>query len=288
MDNQTIIFYHNADLDGKASAAIILEKFPNSILYGVDYYNNLDEYKDKLLDKDIFMVDFSFSDPKDMIYLKENYKDSFIWIDHHKTSIDNSIQYNYNDINGIREIGKSGCELTWKYFNHNKQIPKAIFYLGRYDVWDHDIDKDILPFQYGMRLYENNPTDKIWSTLLENSIFSRSITTEIIIRGNIIIEYERLQNNKISKSQCYTIDFEGYKALVVNRGYLNSLFFNNVYDTYSHDILISYSKYPKNWKVSIYCPIDKDINVAEIAKKYGGGGHKGAAGFYLKDISILL
>jgi nanoRNase/pAp phosphatase (c-di-AMP/oligoRNAs hydrolase) len=35
------------------------------------------------------------------------------------------------------------------------------------------------------------------------------------------------------------------------------------------------------WIISLY---SRNIDVSEIAKKYGGGGHKGAAGFHCKDL----
>jgi nanoRNase/pAp phosphatase (c-di-AMP/oligoRNAs hydrolase) len=42
----------------------------------------------------------------------------------------------------------------------------------------------------------------------------------------------------------------------------------------------------KQWTYSMYTL--KDINVSEIAKKYGGGGHKKAAGFQSDKLLITM
>ena len=69
----------------------------------------------------------------------------------------------------------------------------------------------------------------------------------------------------------------------------SSKFFDGIYNEAEHDAMIVYKYEPsiKKWKVSIYST-KSEVNVSEIAKKYGGGGHAGASGFILDDISILL
>ena len=43
----------------------------------------------------------------------------------------------------------------------------------------------------------------------------------------------------------------------------------------------------KKWVVSLYTT-KINIDVSKIAKLYGGGGHKGAAGFVSDDINLFL
>ena len=38
------------------------------------------------------------------------------------------------------------------------------------------------------------------------------------------------------------------------------------------------------WTVSLY---STSVDVSEIAKKYGGGGHKGASGFHCKELPFM-
>ena len=54
-------------------------------------------------------------------------------------------------------------------------------------------------------------------------------------------------------------------------------------EMYKHDIMIMYGVKPGEIKYSLYSAKD-EFDVSEIAKRYGGGGHKGAAGFYSKEL----
>ena len=51
----------------------------------------------------------------------------------------------------------------------------------------------------------------------------------------------------------------------------------------TYDICISFEFDGEKFLVSLY---SEKIDVACIAEKYGGGGHKGAAGFVTKELPI--
>lgn len=137
-------YYHKIDLDGKCSAAIVRRKYPDCELIGVDYPDRPDF--DKINPGDtVFVVDFSF-EPDDMRAIAAIAKIDFIWIDHHKSAIEKMESNLMSHVQGKREIGKAGCELTWEYFFPNEPMPIAVSRLGRYDVWDHEIFR-VVPFQ---------------------------------------------------------------------------------------------------------------------------------------------
>lgn len=98
-----------------------------------------------------------------------------------------------------------------------------------------------------------------------------------------------------------------YKAIAVNLGHTNSKVFDSVWrkpctycvgmggkedcpkcrDTYfiePYDLMITFCRRKdKLWNVSLYST-KPDIDCGAIAKSFGGGGHKGAAGFRCKDL----
>lgn len=279
------IFYHSADLDGKASGAILYQKFPGADLIGIDHGQ---DYDFGLIgeNEEIYIVDFTFK-PEKMVELKELCNDRLFWIDHHETSIDFSREYKYDDIQGIRQVGIAACELVWKLIN-GSMTPYPVFLLGKYDVFQLDLDKNILPFQFGMRSFDTNPSDEIWSKLLLNreSIQSTMLVQDIIRNGEAILNYENQLNKKISKSMCFVIEFEEYRTLCVNRSHINSKFFDPIYDESEHYILMTFSRGKEYWKITLYTRKD-DINVGKIAKRYGGGGHGKAAGFITNQIDFL-
>ena len=70
-------------------------------------------------------------------------------------------------------------------------------------------------------------------------------------------------------------------VICANRGFTNSKLFDSVYDPDKHHMMVTFvrMKLPaEKWTVSMYSTRE-DVECGEVAVKYGGGGHKGAAGF---------
>ena len=244
-------------------------------MIGVDYNDGLLEMVNadtiELIEGEtVYVVDFCFSNIKDMEWLRDLC--DLHWIDHHKSAIEKMGDF---ECDGLREIGKAGCELTWEYL-HPASMPITVKLLGRYDVWDH-ADERVLPFQYGIRMEENTlPDSDIWNDVLND------VGVENYIRnGKIIIDYESKQNAIYAKGMYYEAEFEGLRAIVINKAFQNSKIFDSVYDPERHDIMILFGVKPNEFKYSLYSAKD-EIDVSKIAAIYSGGGHKGAAGFYSK------
>lgn len=275
-----ICFYHSADLDGICSAAIVNYYVENCDFFGIDYGEPFP--LDLVKGREVYMVDFSIQHWPIMQKVCD-LADEFIWIDHHDTAIKAFSKYGLKgDFRGILEDKNefAACELTWKFFC-NDPIPAAVRYLGRYDIWDHE-DKNTLPFQYGMRLLNPDPTHEHWSHLFEEgndrclSLISRTIEM-----GDIILQYERQQNLRAHKGV--------FRGMIKSKGkeyltlFLNASGGSKVFDgcpLFDEDteILCTYRVREDKVKYSLYAVSD-DVHVGEIAKEKGGGGHKGAAGF---------
>ena len=284
-----VVIYHKTDMDGLGSCAIIkkyLSKYPMIIPYfiGFDYNDNIDFQLLSFYGKDgLIIADFSFK-PEIMLELIKKYNNTLYWFDHHSTAINDSIKYNYSNINGIRKNEIAACELVWEGFFSDEKIPRSIKYISNHDTWNHE-DPNTLLYYYGLMKYETDPliNEELWVDIL-----SDKNTDQILNDGKFIQEYEKQKNKNICKSSAVGfVEFEGYRALVVNRSHINSLFFESIPE-FKYDIILIFYYLPleKIWKFSIYTE-NPDINVGFIAKAYGGGGHKSAAGFYIKDNNIL-
>ena len=106
------------------------------------------------------------------------------------------------------------------------------------------------------------------------------------------MNYEIAQNAKFCKAYTFQTVLmchgreEAYVAICANRGFTNSKLFDSVYDPAKHHLMITFVrlKLPSHkWTVSLYSTRD-DVDCGEIAKAFGGGGHKGAAGFQCVDL----
>ena len=272
-------FYHSADLDGHCSGALVKRFFPLCEMTGINYGQ---EFPWDSIEKGerVFMVDFSLQPFTDMIKLRGMC--DLTWVDHHETAISDARKHDFI-VDGKLSIGIAGCELVWRYLYPTDSVPRAVYLLGRYDVWDHD-DEDTLPFQYGMRQYTNTLPD---NTGFWEEVFTHKYLWEKIAdTGRTLLSYEAAQNEKFCRAYSFETNFNGFTGICANRGFTNSKVFDSVYDPEKHHMMITFCrlKLPaKKWTVSLYSTRD-DVDCGAIAKSLGGGGHKGAAGFQCDNL----
>ena len=279
-------FYHSADLDGKCSAAIVRRKYPNCELIGINYGQPF-PWDDIGEGETVFMVDFSLQPFEDMIQLESMCK--LLWIDHHKSAINEAHAAGFLAYEQTLEDGTGACILTWLHLFPDDAVPYAVQLLGEYDVWDHH-DPDCLPFQYGMGAEDGSPDSGIWSALLSTDHkTSECAVEEVASTGRIILDYQAKQNAGHAKTLCFDSELDGLKLLAANAGPINSKFFDSRWDADKYDAMCLFQWRPKgnSWTVSLYSDRD-DVDVSEVCKARGGGGHKGAAGFQCAELPFGL
>jgi uncharacterized protein len=286
-------FYHGADLDGQCSGAIIKYRNPEAILHPINYSDPFPW--DIIRPGDmVYVADYHLQPFSDMIRL--NSSCHLIWIDHHISAI-REYDESGEKIVGLRNAKYSACELTWMYFFSDEDMPEFIHLLGRYDVWDHSDparwDDYILPFQYGLRLEDADPSRnwEFWDLLFSTAsaedpdgTLHQAVYDATIEQGQVILAYLKQSNAHYTRALAFEIQWEGLRALAVNKGLSSSMDFEGAYNPSRHQIMIAYSHLKgRRWVVSIYSD-NPDVDCAAIAKRHGGGGHRGAAGFSCDEL----
>lgn len=281
-----ICIYHSKDLDGYTSGAIVKRKFPEAKLIGYDYGQPLEI---EATGEPIIMVDVSVP-MTTMSKLAEMSNWQFTWIDHHISAINDYKEFTKDKedfLTPVLENGISACEGAWKYLFPHEPMPEAVKLLGEYDTWRNQNEKRwnerILPFQYGMRQIctspETFPLDVI-------GYGGMSVVNSIVVNGELIMAYQAQMNMQQCKRTAFETEFKGLRAICLNGGGLGSDTFKSVYDESKHDIMMPFQFNGKFWTVSLYSA-KPEIDCSAIAKSMGGGGHKGAAGFTVTDISTV-
>jgi uncharacterized protein len=281
-----IIYYHGRDFDGKCAGAIALkyykQYYKNIELIPIDYGQEEKLNRTFGMNDLVVMLDWSASNTPELMKRILDTAQGFIWIDHHKTAIE-SMQKAYptTTFTGIRVVGESGCELTWKYyFLDKKPMPEIVRLLGRYDVWDLKYPGGfdmLLDLQYGMKTHEWNPDDPDWELLFKDSLIMSEGLIEV---GNSIKQYQKLKN-KLTCESGFEVVIGGHKVFAVNSMEKSSQTFESLGDKY--DIYCAFSYNGKCWDYSLY---STTVDVGEICKELGGGGHKGAAGFQSQEFIL--
>ena len=165
-------------------------------------------------------------------------------------------------------------------------MPTAVQLLGEYDTWRNQDkerwDNAIMPFQYGMRMICSSPETFPKYLFDKGGVVTNYPVEGIINTGKSILEYQKTQNERACRSS-FEIEFEGFRAICLNNGGANSQVFDSVYDPEKHDVMIPFVFTGKHWTFSLYTT-KEEVDCSIIAKSKGGGGHKKAAGFKLKDL----
>ena len=284
------VFYH-ADNDGKCAGYWVktlnelTDNFADEYIkinYGMDF-----PFESIGKDEIVYIVDYSIS-PEEMDRLLDITK-NVIWIDHHKSAIEKYNDYD-KEIAGLRYDGVAGCMLTYVYlkyiktgehFDFDKSLIKNAPYctklIADYDVWTFEYGYDTRKFQKGFELHSHEPTDVIWNTLnsTEDWETAENAMNYILANGEAIINYRKSMMAEYCKNKGFEAMFEDYKCFVINMAMVSSDDFviDNIDD---YDILIGFSYDGDNWNYSLR---STKVDCAVLAMKYGGGGHKGAAGF---------
>jgi oligoribonuclease NrnB/cAMP/cGMP phosphodiesterase (DHH superfamily) len=265
-----ICFYHN-DADGRSSAAIVRRALGKDVRLMETNYGEPVPWQEVEKAEQIVMVDFSMS-LEDMQHMANGRR--FTWIDHHISAI-NELQEAATAWEGLRDVSQAACVLTWKYFFPDQPVPQAIQLIGDRDTWTNAYP-DSPAFGEGLNQQNMSPeNDKLWKPLLDDD---PKAVQDLISSGGLIYN-ARLREIRRSVARFgQEVTFEGHRTLAINQRASGEL--GEHIRKKGYEIAYCYIETQQNGKLTTFVTLFSDqVDVSEIAKKYGGGGHKSAAGF---------
>lgn len=160
------------------------------------------------------------------------------------------------------------------------EIPRLLRNIDLYDRWAYGDNMEPVLMNYGCQgentsLFINGEINRFW---IYNA--SDANIQKLCANGEVIKRYNEIENAKRVKSNSFEAFIRGKKALILN-AYGNSLTFGDNIDKYDLVCVYSYNGKLDRFTYSIYSN-KPEIDCASIATRFGGGGHKGAAGFSSK------
>ena len=311
-----ICFYHN-DNDGKAAAFCVhawvgIKDDGDARFIAVDYNKPfpLDLVRRH---EQVWIVDFSVP-PLKMLELLAVTED-VTWIDHHKTAIADYANFSEN-VRGIRRDGEAGCVLAWKYIHWytargdgpedltkdcssetGMAVPKMIALIGDRDVWTFRYGDETRIFHEATQLYDLSPSSDFWWNCFDLEIVvpgpewpvaaregkraARSNAEEfwdaLMSKGETVLAFKRQRGTELRKAYAFEAELDGYTVLAMDSTDKNSDALGGAENLEKYDILSAFLWDGRHFSVSLYS--DNKVDVSTLAKKRGGGGHRGAAGF---------
>lgn len=298
----TVVIYHANCSDGMAAAAMVDKYSPadEQLMYIPMRYDTPCPYM--FTDCTLYIVDFMLPIMELTALGAVNKK--IIVLDHHiktmqlldaESSIakypqlgmfaETVVYFIAHNVSVIFDNNHSGAMLAWKYF-HTDEIdtcPRVIEYVDDYDRWVH-----ALPDSHAVvtALYTLGKTLSQWR---ENDYFGGVTQTyhieRLIIAGSWINRYrDDLVDTYVKRAQ--TIKFENYRVLCVNApAAITSMLGHRLASEPTVPFAMMWEYAHSKVIVSLRSNAEHGIDVNEIAKRYGGGGHRNAAGFSLPTIA---
>ncbi len=287
------VVYHN-DADGKCAGFWVKE-----LAYVEEYigYIEMDYGRKFPFDKiekneTVYIVDYSI-EPNEMDKLLE-ITPNVTWIDHHISAIKKYENYD-KEIRGVRYDGVAGCMLTYCYLKHmtdrgngdikpfeesmTEDAPMFTKLIADYDVWTFKYGHSTKEFHAGFKALPNTEPTSNWWLELNDPVYGYGATNALIKEGVSRIQYRKETMTHYCEAVGFEVMFNGYKCFAVNMGMMSSDDFviNNIDD---YDMLIGFVFNGHEWRYSLR---STKVDCSKIAIMYGGGGHKGAAGFNTKE-----
>lgn len=260
-----LVIYHKNCTDGFSSAFSAYKLLGNKAKYVACSHG---DPPPDVAGKNVAICDFSFDNATTKELIKK--AKSLVILDHHKSAV-----VELHDISEAKfDMNHSGAILSWNFFHPGKEPPKFLLYVEDRDLWKWELPYskefsksfDMVPFEF-----------EEFERFEDDSVFDDAIK-----RGSYILAYSKTVIKKICDN-AVSRKIDGLSALVVNSSHWMSEIGARLSPNCDVAIIWFWDHDKKMTTVSLRSFHD-NIDVSEIAKKFGGGGHKKAAGFKLDSL----
>lgn len=280
-DVADLILYHGQNCpDGFASAFAAWLRRGDSATY-IPMQHGPSMVIPEVEGKHVVVLDFSFS-ASVTADLKARAA-SFVVLDHH-ASAEKELQ-DLPDENKVFSMQQSGCTLSWEYFlgQGGQEVPLFFRYLEDKDIWRWAFkNSEEFSAGFGTIKFEMSA----FKDLLDKG---EAGVDEIIERGRAILEYKNsVRDSHVKRAiPCRLKAAPQFEGLIVNGSTIASEIGNAMCQQpgCQFGAIWNYEHSKKSIYVSLRSDSD-EVDVSIIAKSFGGGGHKRAAGFSFAGASI--
>lgn len=274
------IIYHKSCMDGAGAALAAWLRFGDDATYWYAAYGDAPPDPKMLEERNVFVLDFSY--PRDVLAGIALIARDLTVIDHHKTA-----QAELAGVPGtIFDMNKSGAVLAWEHFFPSEPLPKLFEYIQDRDLWQWR-----LPYSRELSAYLGSIGVIADFRILAKLLHLESFTTHAA-EGAAILRYQnQLVESAARVAVLRTIANQAF--YVVNGTTLSSeighaLCRRMVAETGSQDGRAAIWRFDERKEV-FYVSLrgTGNVDVAEVARLFGGGGHRHAAGFDCKTLPWL-
>lgn len=217
----------------------------------------------------VIIVDFSY--PRAVLEKMASEASCLFLLDHHKTAEADLQGFPYCQF----DMTRSGARMAWDHYNPGVEPPALVAYVEDRDLWRWALQgsKAVSAFTHSMK------RDLVtWDGL------AKMTAEEMAFRGEAILTYQETQIDSLVRNARKVI-IGGHEVLAVNSPVYQSEIGEKLAQGAPFGAVWYENKDGKKiWSLRSRRPTG--IDVSEVAKKYGGGGHAQASGFS-GDLKLL-
>lgn len=286
--SRPLCIYHGNCADGFTAAWVVRKALGQEVEFIAGTYQNAPPPVDG---RDVLMVDFSYKRP--MLDEMAKVAHSILILDHHKTAqadligliaapsqfdIWRSAAWGERLSESVRsaavfDMDRSGAQVTWDFFNPGKPRPMLVDYTGDRDLWrfnlplSREVNAFVFSYEYRFDYWDH----------LDRQLRSHMDVQRVAEMGGAI---ERKHHKDVAEligllKRRMTIG--GISVPVANLPYTLTSDAGHLM-AQGEPFAACYWDTPDGRVFSLRST-DTGADVSEIAKLYGGGGHRNASGF---------
>lgn len=208
----------------------------------------------------VAMVDFSYKRPE-ILKMKESVADMVV-LDHHATA--------QAELEGLSwaafDMDKSGARLAWEFWHPGVDLPELLACVEDKDLWLWRVEGSK---EVAVAIHSYPQDFSIWDDF---EVSTLKIEGEALLRLQ-----EQIVASAVARARFETLF--GHRVPVVNATDFRSEIANRLCSLHTDCPFAAAYHYDKQAEMCWSLRSIGDFDVAELARRMGGGGHKNASGF---------
>ena len=262
---KSLCIYHANCADGFTAAWVVRKALGED---NVEFYPGFYQTSPPdVTGREVILVDFSYKRPV-LEQMRDKAK-SILILDHHKSAWDD-----LKDLPGVTSVFdmyRSGARITWDHYFPGKIAPQVLYHIEDRDLWKFDLQKTreiqaaIFSYEYDFNIWDKFMSlhkDHLDNLSNEGAAIERKHFKDI--RELLTVVTRRM-------------NIAGHNVPVANLPYIYSSDAGHILGE-NEPFAACYWDTPTGRVFSLRSS-ETGVDVSDIAKQFGGGGHKHASGF---------
>lgn len=278
-----ICIYHSPCADGFTAAWAVWKKWDGVVFHEGVY----GKAPPDVTGLHVLLVDFSYKRP--VLEQMAQSAASITILDHHKSAkadleswsidafsyLESRAWLQGQNIRAWFDMEKSGARMAWEFCFPGERIPKLVLHVEDRDLWKFE-----LPGTREIQacVFSHQYTFSNWNTLAANCDDLQK-WTELFAQGSAIERKHHKDVGELVLETCRSMLIGGHRVLVANLPYTMASDAAGMLALRAPFGACYFDRADGRRIFSLRSRGEDGADVSEIAKRYGGGGHRNAAGF---------